>query len=79
MTELRESLAAMQHAIWAHWMVYLFSVSTHRADGRVVIRKDLVTRWTRQMQTSYAMLTEQEKVSDREQADKILTLLQEAK
>ena len=36
----------------------------------------LVERWMRQMQTDYQNLSEQEKQSDREQAQKILDSLQ---
>lgn len=77
MSELRERLATVQHGIWSHWMEYLFSVSTHNEDGTVTIPADKVTRWAEQLKTYYALLTEQEKESDRRQADKILAALVE--
>lgn len=74
--ELREHIAAVQHEIWSHWMRYLFS----RAEGSdyaggAVIPNALVLRWQRQMETPYAGLTERERESDREQADKVLAVM----
>lgn len=66
----REELARLQHEIWSHWMRYQFSVM----EGNK-IPQDKVERRTRQMNTSYDQLTEKEKDSDREQADKILSLI----
>ena len=78
--ELRESLAAVQHDIWAHFMRYLVSechTATDDWSGNPVllIPTDKVDRWKRQMDTAYADLTEKEKDSDREQADKVLAVL----
>jgi len=73
---LREELADWQHAIWAHWMSYLFGVCQHNEDGSVTIPADKVERWMRQQVTPYSALTEEERESDREQADKILAVLQ---
>jgi hypothetical protein len=73
---LREKLAENQHEIWVHWMEYLFSVSNQNEDGSYTIPVDKVSRWKRQMMTPFSELTEQEKESDREQADKILAILQ---
>jgi hypothetical protein len=75
--ELREALAAVSHEIWAHWMKYLFSRCLGQAagiSGSVIPQKE-ADRWRRQMETAYADLTEKEKDSDREQADKILKVL----
>jgi hypothetical protein len=72
--EIRELLAEKQHEIWSHWMKYLFSVSQETDEG-VVIPVDKVLRWKQQMITPYIALTEQEKSSDREQADKLLTVI----
>ena len=60
-----EELAAIQHAIWSHWMEYLFSISTLHKGGHVVIRKSLVDKWVKQMNTDYKDLKEHEKQSDR--------------
>lgn len=73
--ELREKLASQQHEIWAHWMEYLFSVCTKNDDGTYTIPADEVNHWKYQLDTQYADLTEDDKKSDREQADKILKLL----
>ena len=72
---LRERLAENQHEIWVHWMEYLFSVSIQNNDGSYTIPIHKVNRWRRQMITPYGELSEQEKESDREQADKIFAVL----
>lgn len=73
--ELREQLADVQHAIWSHWMRYQFSVCQSNGDGSITIPADLVERWSRQMATNYTDLTNKERESDREQADKVLAVL----
>ena len=73
--ELREKLAAQQHEIWAHWMRYLFSVCRENSDGTYTIPADEVKHWKYQIETQYTDLTEDDKKSDREQADKILRML----
>lgn len=83
--ELRERLAEVSHEIWSHWMKWQFSVcesSIELASGKRIelgmkqlIPDAKVERWTRQLETPYEELTEQEKESDREQADKILAVL----
>jgi hypothetical protein len=72
---LRERLAAVQHVIWSNWMKHLFSVSTYNPDGTVTIPADKVKRWQRQIRTPYDALTESEMESDRQQADKVLAVL----
>lgn len=72
---LRENLASIQHAIWSHWMHYLFAVCEQNQDGSYTIPPNLVERWQRQMNTNYEALSEEEKRSDQEQADKILITL----
>jgi hypothetical protein len=67
----RERLAAIQHEIWTHWMKYQFSVCIKNEDGSLTIPADKVERWERQMATPYSELSEQEKMSDRDQADKL--------
>lgn len=70
-----ERIAAIQHAIWSHWMRYLFSCSSEMEDGRVTIPADRVTRWKRQMETPYSELTAKEQASDLEQAEKVISAL----
>jgi hypothetical protein len=72
---LREQLAELAHAQWAGWMVYLFSKSAHNPDGSITIPPDLAMRWKRQADTSYTDLPENEKESDREEADRYLELI----
>jgi hypothetical protein len=74
---LREKLAEIQHAIWAHWMTHLLSVSTRNEDGTYTIPADKVEQWKRQMHTPYSELSEYEKESDRDQADTVLAVLEE--
>lgn len=72
---LREKLSEVQHEIWSHWMKYLFSVCEQNGNGSLTIPVDKVKHWQRQMDTPYSDLTEREKDSDREQADKVLTII----
>lgn len=74
-SSLSEALADVQHEIWAHWMRYLFSVSETNSDGTVTIPSDKVATWRRQCETRYFDLTEKERASDVEQADKVVELL----
>jgi hypothetical protein len=82
---LREALAAYAHEAWSGWMRYLFSkCDTHTPRNAVGMLLDVpvttiprwaVERWERQMNTPYADLPEEEKESDRAQADKILDIV----
>lgn len=71
-----EKLASVQHDIWVHWMKYLFSVCDER-DGEVIIPKDKVSRWKRQMNASYNSLSGKEKQSDKDQVKKLLKVIGE--
>jgi len=73
--ELIEELADVQHAIWAHWMRYMFTCGQFGADGTWHMPAFKAERWKRQMATNYADLTEREKDSDREQARKVIAVL----
>ena len=73
--ETSETLAAYAHASWADWMRYLFRFCTVNSDGTVTMDADKVARWKRQMETEYADLTEAEKVSAREQATIIQSIV----
>ena len=72
MKTLRERLAWLSHDQWSGWMEYMFSKSTYNDDGSITIPKDLVDRWTRQMNTDYLDLPEKEKDSDRIEADRMI-------
>lgn len=75
--ELREQLADVQHAIWAHWMRWQFTCGQFNEDETWTMPAVKVQRWQRQMNTPYAELTDQERESDREQADKVLAVLEQ--
>lgn len=79
MDKTREALAAYAHDAWAGWMEYLFKQTylLHNSEGREerVIPAWAVERWVRQMRTAYADLPEQEKPSDRAEADKMLAII----
>ena len=70
-----DKLAEVQHEIWAHWMKYLFDVSTTNKDGSVTIPSDMVRRWKRQISTQYSDLSRMEQESDIEQAQKVLSVI----
>jgi len=77
---LREELAKLAHDQWTGWMEYLFEKSdpqTFREDGAVVIPSWAVERWKRQMGTPYENLSEDEKDSDRKEADRVIYLLKQ--
>ena len=71
---IREKIASYAHQAWSGWMKYMFSKSQIYSDGSVTIPASLVTRWKRQIDTPYPDLPVQEKLSDLEEADKILSL-----
>jgi len=70
----REALAKLMHNQWTGWMKYLFSKCSKHWTGGILIPRPLVERWQRQMETPYSDLPEEEKESDRLEADKILEL-----
>jgi len=73
-----ETVAAVQHEIWSHWMKYLFSQCPKLGVGVTFTRyipAVKVARWRRQMNTPYAELSEEEKNSDRDQAKKVMDAL----
>ena len=76
--KLTEILAELSHKQWAGWMKYLFSKCVdpihHTQDG-IVIPLEFVQRWVRQANTEYKDLPEEEKVSDRKEAEKIIEVL----
>lgn len=71
---LREQLADLAHEQWSGWMRHMFSRFIETPEGPVPSPSDYV-RWTRQMNTPYVELSEAEKDSDRQEADRVLALL----
>lgn len=72
---MREKLAELCHKQWSGWMKYLFSKSKKLSYGDVVIPSWAVDRWTRQMEKPYKQLSDEEKDSDRIEADKFLAIM----
>ncbi len=56
----REAVAAVEHDQWAHWTAYML-------DN---LSRENIVRWSLQIETPYAELTEVEKESDRKWAAK---------
>lgn len=74
-TIIREELAEYAHNAWSGWMKYLFQKSTLNQDGTITIPSWAVERWTKQMNTFYDSLSEDEKNSDRDEADIMLKII----
>lgn len=68
MTVLRETLAAIEHEQWAHWAAYML-------DNLTDVN---IARWRQQIDCPYSALTEAEKDSDREWADRVLAAVEDA-
>lgn len=74
---LIETLAAYSHEAWSEWMRYTLGRCMAGEEPHTqVIPGDYVQRWIRQLQTPYDQLPENEKKSDREQAEKIIAILE---
>ena len=71
----REAIAATVHEIWIHWMEYLYSKGRTMPSGDFIIDFDDYFHWMQQMEKSYHSLSEREKESDRDQADKIIAII----
>lgn len=76
--QLVDELAAVEHERWAHWQRYMHGQCIEQDDGSLLIPRELVVRWERQMATPYAELTREEQRSDQEQVHKYLPLIIEA-
>ena len=68
---LLEQLAAAEHDRWSDWQRYVFTQCQQAADGSLVVPAELVRKWSRQMDSPFAALTEAEKDSDREQVERL--------
>ena len=65
MDTLLEQLADLEHRQWSKWCGYMLENMT----------PENIERWKRQMNTPYSQLSEQEKNSDREWAQRVLSLI----
>ncbi len=74
-SEKFEQLAALEHDQWAHWMQYMFSLCAEDEEGNYVIPLASVAQWQRQAATGYEELSEKEKNSDREWAEKVWRII----
>ena len=72
--KLRECLAEYAHNAWSGWMEYMFS-KCQEVDVGIFVPAQAYERWSRQKNTAYADLPESEKNSDREEADKIIRII----
>ena len=71
---MREALADLAHSMWSGWMTWMFAKGEFNKDGSWTMPKESVERWTRQATTSYRELPENEKKSDRTEADKMIKI-----
>lgn len=76
-SSLRESLAALAHDQWSGWTRYLFDQCIFNEDFTVTIPAGFALRWLRQAGTTYGDLPENEKDSDRHQADRVLAVIEQ--
>ncbi len=72
--DFRELVAALVHEQWSSWMIFMFGKSDQLSDGGIVIPRNFVERLKRQISISYFNLSEDEKESDRAEADKFIEL-----
>lgn len=72
---MKERLAELAHKQWSGWMKYLFNKCSMNQDGTATIPAWAVKRWQRQMKTPYDNLPENEKDSDRAEADRVLSII----
>jgi hypothetical protein len=75
LNDFEEKLAEYAHNQWSGWMEYLFNKSTKNDDGTVTIPKWAVDRWERQINTDYEHLNEEEKESDRKEAQGMIKIM----
>ena len=73
--ELRGRLAELAHRQWSGWMGDVLGRSLVMRDGAIKIPHRIVEGWRRQMKASYGELTEEERVSDLAEADRVLEIL----
>ncbi len=74
---LIEQLAAVEHERWSHWQRYMHGHGVRMLDGSLRLPAELVEQWERQIATPYALLSEEEKQSDRDQVSMYLPIIAE--
>ena len=83
MNDEREALARYSHEAWSGWMEYMFTKGRFEESNEYALAWIMpswaVDRWQRQMNTPYDELPEEEKESDRKEADKILAAIARVK
>ena len=76
--KLKERLADIEHQRWSHWQRYMHSkIIPSDKDGISEIGTELIERWSRQINTDYSDLSEQEKQSDRNEVEKYFPIIQD--
>lgn len=63
--EWEERLSAIIHDVWSHWQKYLHSKCEIK-ENKVLFSRELFERWERQLTTSFNLLSEEERQSDRD-------------
>ena len=75
--KLREMIAEQVHNSWAGWIHYeLYNKGKINSDGAILIPVEYAGRWTRQMNSTYRELTEDEKNVDRTEADAYVKVIE---
>ena len=74
---VREQLAYYAHDAWSGWMKYMFKKMKINDDGTATMPKWAVDRWTFQMKKTYNELSDDMKESDRQEADRMITIIVE--
>ena len=62
-----EELAELEHKQWAHWTEYMLNN----------LEEENIKKWEKQIKTNYKELTEKEKNSDREWAEKTYNVIKD--
>jgi hypothetical protein len=72
LNSLLERLAAIEHERCAHWQRHVDRQSIPQADGSLLLAAEAVARWDKEISTSYADLSEEQKETDRDQGRRYL-------
>lgn len=73
---LIELLANYEHDRWSRWQKYLFGKCIKNDDGSLIIPKEYVDRWNRQINADYADLSIEEQLSDKKEAIRIIEIVE---